>query len=176
MRRVMIIGQPGSGKSSFARALGHATGLPVHHMDRIHWLPGWRPRPREEKLRLVRAVEAGEAWILEGGLSATYDERAARADTIVHLHAPVGRRLWRVTHRLVRYWGRERPDMQDGCPETLGAHTLEFYRYIWRTRHSAHARMEALKARATADTRVVTLHGFDEHDAFVAAAGRAPRG
>ena len=58
MQRVMVIGQPGSGKSTFARSLGAATGLPVHHMDHIHWMSGWQERPRAEKLRMVREVEA----------------------------------------------------------------------------------------------------------------------
>lgn len=41
MRRVMIVGHPGSGKSTLARAMGERTGLPVVHIDQIHWRPGW---------------------------------------------------------------------------------------------------------------------------------------
>lgn len=41
MQRVMIIGQPGSGKSTLAREMGKHTGLPVVHIDTIHWQPGW---------------------------------------------------------------------------------------------------------------------------------------
>ena len=40
MQRVMIIGQPGSGKSTLAREMGKHTGLPVIHIDTIHWQPG----------------------------------------------------------------------------------------------------------------------------------------
>lgn len=170
MRRVMVIGQPGSGKSTFARALGEVTGLPVHHMDHIHWMSGWRERPRGEKLRMVREIEASDAWVLEGGLSATYDERAARADTIVHLDAPVGRRLRRVVLRSIRYWGRARPDLPDGCPERFGWHQIEFYRFIWRTRRSSRERMIDVMQRAGPATRTVTLHSFAEQDAFVRAA------
>ena len=41
MRRVLVIGNSGSGKSTFARALGDRTGLPVTHIDQLFWLPGW---------------------------------------------------------------------------------------------------------------------------------------
>ena len=49
MQRVMILGQPGSGKSTLAQKLGACTGLPVFHIDNIHWSPGWVERPSDEK-------------------------------------------------------------------------------------------------------------------------------
>ena len=70
MRRVMVVGQPGSGKSTLARALGAATGLPVVHLDRLHWMAGWTERPRAERDRLMAEAEAGERWIIEGNYSA----------------------------------------------------------------------------------------------------------
>lgn len=52
MKRVMIVGQPGAGKSYLARAMGQKTGLPVQHMDMIHWKPGWVERDKAEKLAM----------------------------------------------------------------------------------------------------------------------------
>ncbi|MGR3468678.1 MAG: AAA family ATPase [Shimia sp.] len=133
MQRVMIVGQPGSGKSTLARLLGERTGLPVVHLDHIHWKAGWVSRPMAEKLPMVRAAEAEPRWIIEGGLSATYDTRLARADYLVWIDIPVPLRLWRVTERFVRYHGKTRPDLPKGCPERFGWHTLEFYVFILRT-------------------------------------------
>lgn len=78
MQRVMIIGQPGSGKSRLAHALGQRTGLPVIHIDTIHWQPGWVERSFDEKTRLCREVEARDQWIFEGGHSATWDPCCSR--------------------------------------------------------------------------------------------------
>lgn len=126
-RRVMIVGGPGAGKSTLARRLGEITGLPVRHMDLIHWLPGWVERPREEKLAMARAVEAEERWIFEGGLRRTYPTRAARADVVVWLDLPLALRLWRVLRRWRTWRGEGRPDLPPDCPEQLDP---EFLRYI----------------------------------------------
>jgi adenylate kinase family enzyme len=147
MKRVMIVGGPGSGKSTLALELGQASGLPVHHMDHLHWEPGWKERPKPEKVAMAHEIERGPAWIFEGGLSATYDHRAHLADTLIWLDLPVSLRLWRVTRRMVRSWGQTRVDMAPGCPEGLRAGTPEFYAFIWRTRHSHRAKLARLAHR-----------------------------
>jgi adenylate kinase family enzyme len=141
MQRVMIIGQPGSGKSTVARALGGITHLPVVHIDHIHWKSGWVGRSKPERDALCEQVQAREKWIFEGGQSSTWPERLARADTLIWLDIPLGVRLWRVFWRTVRYWGRNRPDMPDGCPERFN---WEFLRWIWDTRHSSRDAMRQL--------------------------------
>jgi adenylate kinase family enzyme len=62
VRRVAVVGSSGAGKSTFARDLGARTGLPVVHLDRPFWRPGWVETPREE-WRRVRAFlrDAGQA-------------------------------------------------------------------------------------------------------------------
>lgn len=141
----MIIGQPGAGTSTLARQLGEITFLPVYHMDRIHWQPGWVERDPAEKLRLVAEVHARPRWIFEGGHSATWPARLARADTLIWLDLPVGLRLRRVLWRNLSRFGRARPDLPDGCPERISP---AFLRYIWRTRQSGRARAEGLFASA----------------------------
>ena len=120
MKRVMIVGGPGSGKSTLAGALGAKTGLPIFHMDMIHWTSGWRERPLPDKIRIVSEIEQSERWILEGGLSATYENRAARADTLIWLDLPLFLRIFRVIHRRWEFrGGKTRPDLPENCPERL---------------------------------------------------------
>ena len=142
----MIIGQPGSGKSTLALLLGDKTGLPVIHIDRFHYRPGWNERSPQEKTALCRAAAAGEAWIFEGGHSAAWPERLARADMLIWLDLPLPRRLFRVIRRTLRYHGRSRPEMPENCPERFDP---EFFAYIWRTRHLGRAAARALYDSAT---------------------------
>lgn len=167
MKRVMIVGGPGSGKSTLARMLGECTGLPVVHMDHIHWHAGWIERAQEEKIDLVHEVLARDAWIFEGNHSRTYEERIARTDTLIWLDFPVWLRLWRVVRRTVAHVGQSRPDLPDGCPEVLGWQTLEFIAFIWRTRHSSRERIEAIASNPPPHLTVHHLRSLIEVRAFL---------
>ncbi len=167
MQRIMIIGQPGSGKSTLARQVAAFTGLPVVHLDHIHWQAGWVERSVEEKTRLCHAAEAAEAWVFEGGHSTTWDTRMARAQMVVWLDMPLPLRAWRVLKRSILWYGRARPDLPEGCVEWFGPHTLPFWSYIWRTRHSGREGMARLVARVPEGKAVVHLRSRAEVAVFL---------
>jgi len=127
VQRVLIIGPCGSGKSTLAFTLGRRLGLPVHHMDQLGWLPGWVEADKDQLRETLGAMVATERWLIEGNYGSTLDLRLHRADTVVYLDFPIALCLWRVLRRVLRYRGRTRPDMTDGCPERFD---LEFFRYI----------------------------------------------
>ena len=167
MNRVMVVGGPGSGKSTCARQLGDLTGLPVVHMDLIHWKSGWQERSKAEKDRMTHQVHLREHWIFEGGHSRTYGERVARADTFVWLDVPVWLRIYRVLKRLFMYYGRSRPDLPDGCPERLSWQTVEFLLFIVRTRKSARAKLEEIYSVPPEHLNVVRLTTLSETNDFL---------
>ena len=148
----MVMGGPGSGKSTLARMLGERTGLPVHHMDHIHYSAGWQPRPLAAKLAMHDAVVARDEWIFEGGLSAGYESRAARADLVVLLDVPLVQRLFRVIRRARRYRGQTRPDMAPGCPERLDP---AFLRWMVANARRIRKRDLALVSRCAGRSRIL---------------------
>ena len=75
--------------------------------------------------------------------------------------------MWRVTKRLVRYWGQSRPDMAEGCAEGFHAETLPFYRWIWETRHTHRERLMRLVAEHGDGLRVVHLRRPADVRAFL---------
>jgi len=175
MQRVMIIGQPGSGKSRLAPVLGQRTGLPVIHIDTIHWQPGWVERSYDEKTRLCREVEARDQWIFEGGHSATWDRRVIRADLLIWIDRSARLRFWRVLLRTWLHRGRPRPDLPEDCPELLG-NLPEFFKFMWRTRHSARAEMKQLAETAPSECRVVYLQSNRQTALFLSTVGRGSWG
>lgn len=86
--RVAVVGSSGSGKSTFARRLGEALGLPVIELDAINWQAGWRDLNTHDPGEFVRRVEAavaGEAWVTDGNYGRVLPTILPRATDIVWL-------------------------------------------------------------------------------------------
>ena len=130
MKRVMIIGCGGAGKSTLARKLGEKTGLPVVHLDRIWWAPGnWQHTSREEFDAQLMAEMEKEAWILDGNFNRTMSLRLERADTVIYLDFARWRCLLSWIGRVIKNWGHARADMAQGCNEWFDP---EMAGWIWR--------------------------------------------
>ena len=107
MKKIIVIGCPGSGKTTFAEKLQKKTGLPLVYLDSIWHKPDRTHIPREEfDLRLGELL-AGEAWIIDGNYSRTLECRIAACDTVFLFDLPTEVCLAGVIDRI----GKKRPDM-----------------------------------------------------------------
>ena len=127
MQRVMVIGSPGAGKSTFARALAERLGLPVIHLDAEYWRAGWVEPPADEWPGRVAELVESECWVIDGNYGSSMDLRLGRADTVVWLDYPTWVSLTRALKRIWHYRGRTRPDMAEGCDENFN---WDFMHYI----------------------------------------------
>ena len=85
MHRIIVIGPPGSGKSTFARKLHSLLALPLHHLDNIWWKPDGSHISREEFDDKLNELLKEENWIIEGNYSRTFETRIKAADTVIFL-------------------------------------------------------------------------------------------
>ena len=97
--RIMIVGGPGSGKTWLAQRLGRRYKLPIHSVDDEVWDQHGALRVPDDIDARVRRLTAQDKWIIEGGNSRTYMDRAQRADAIIRLAPPILQRLYRVFRR-----------------------------------------------------------------------------
>lgn len=134
--RVLVDGMMGSGKSTFARALGERTGLPVTHLDVHYWKPSWMLPSDDEWLERQRTLLAGEAWIIDGNYNKTLDGRLERAETIIFLDTP----WWLCASRaLVRGLRKPVGQMPEGCEDSVARRLRDEWSgvgRIWRNRRS----------------------------------------
>ena len=89
MKKIIVIGCPGSGKSTFSRALNNITGIPLFHLDMMFWNPDKtsvdKPLFRE---RLIEVLEKDE-WIIDGNYGSTMELRIKACDTVIFLDYPL---------------------------------------------------------------------------------------
>lgn len=126
MRRVLVTGNAGSGKTTLAAALGARLGLEVIGLDRVVWRPGWQKAPPEERRAAEAEIAARPAWVVDG-VSRTI---LAAADLVVFLDLPRPVCLWRALRRSLPHLLRSRPELPERCPEILILPHL--VRLIWR--------------------------------------------
>lgn len=119
MERLLIIGSPGAGKSTLAVEVARVTGLPLVHLDQLHWKPGWVESGKEEFDSKLREAIARPRWIIEGNYGRTLPLRLTRADTVVDLDLPRWQCVLGILRRAIAHRGRTRSDMAPGCPEQL---------------------------------------------------------
>jgi adenylate kinase family enzyme len=127
MKRIMVIGCSGSGKSTFSRKLNELTQIPVVHLDQKYWKPTWKEPAKEAWRNTMSEVVKKDEWIMDGNFSSTWDLRIPRADTIIFLDQPTYLCLYRVLKRIISNYGKTRPDMPAGCPERFD---LQFFHYV----------------------------------------------
>lgn len=167
-RRIAVIGSGGAGKSTLARELGPALGLPVVHLDREFWHPGWVESTRDAFDLRHAALIAGDAWVIEGNFQRTLHRRAERAEGIVLLDYPRRVCLAGAIRRVLRFRGEVRPDMGEGCPEKFD---LAFLHWLWRFPKDTMPLVRAdLDAYAARGGRTLVLRTRRETADFLAAA------
>ncbi len=138
-QRALVIGCSGAGKSTFARRLGGRTGLPVIHIDRLFWQPGWVRTADDTYIERLSAVVAQERWIIDGNNSSTFDLRMPRADAVFWLDRSRALCIARVLWRVASSYGSVRADMAAGCPERFdwefsepsGGFSWRFIAHAW---------------------------------------------
>ncbi|WP_060513389.1 AAA family ATPase [Pseudomonas sp. NBRC 111124] len=163
MQRIVILGNGGSGKSTLARLLGDRLNVPVIHLDKLFWEPGWAEPDAEQFRERVREAVAGDAWVCEGNYARrTFDLRLPRAELVIWLDTPRLTCFRRVLLRLLS--NQPRPDRAQGCEERLD---VEFLKFVWTFDRGYRQGIEAVRLKVGPQVPVLHLRGKQQVRAFL---------
>jgi adenylate kinase family enzyme len=172
VRKIVVIGNSGSGKTRLARLLAERLGAPYLELDGVYHQPNWTPLAADEFRARVAAFVAGDGWVIDGNYAAVRDVVWPRADTIVWLDLP--RRV--VTYQVVRRTvvrGARRQELWNGNREQLRNlfrrdRELNIVLWSWTNHATYRARYEAASADpANAHLHFVRLRSRAEAQAWL---------
>lgn len=107
MKKIIVIGCPGGGKSTFSRKLNEIIGIPLFHLDMIYHRPDRTIVPREEFDLRLQEIFRQDEWIMDGNYARTLPIRLEQCDTVFWLDYPLEVCLAGIESRR----GKERVDM-----------------------------------------------------------------
>jgi adenylate kinase family enzyme len=154
VKKILVIGSGGAGKSTFAKRLGEQLKINVIHLDARYWQPGWVEPPKAEWAAAVDEICHRNTWIMDGNYSGTLERRLAACDTVVFLDLPPLLCVWRVFKRLRQYRNTTRPDMAAGCHERF---SLAFLFWVWSYRRRTRPRIIRLLKQYEGKVKVIWL-------------------
>ena len=118
MKKILILGAPGSGKTFLSTELSKKLSIPVYHLDNYYYKSGWQVVNRDERHARQREIIKTDSWIIDGNSISTLAERLQQADMVIFLDIPLWRRMIRVIGRDCNPWVKNR-NLPVGCTFSL---------------------------------------------------------
>ncbi len=164
MKKIVIIGSPGAGKSTLARELGPMLKIKVFHMDRFFWQRGWKGKTGDTRIDILQEIVREKQWIIEGTYLSSSEPRLNAADTIIFLDIFPLVCLQRLMKRHREYHGRSRRDIPEGCTDKLTLHRmLRVLAFPFRGRRTLKQKLRNCKSK-----QIIRLRSRKEVKDFLA--------
>ncbi len=164
MKRVIVIGCPGSGKTTLAKALADKTGLPLIHLDKIQWQGDWQCIRGEDFDRILVEEMKRPQWIIDGNYNRTIKMRLSYCDTVIYLDYPTRVSFFGAMKRVIKNYGRVREDMGGNCKEKFDPAFFWFIATFNMKNRKKYHRM----LRDCGEKNIVILKSRRDADKFIA--------
>ena len=158
MKKVIVIGCPGSGKSTISRELHNKTGIPLYHLDMMYWNADKTTVEKSVFLERLSVVLEKDEWIIDGNYGSTMELRMAACDTVFFLDYPLDVCLGGIKERR----GKPRSDM----PWIETEEDAEFIEFIKSYNEQQKPKVLELLEKYS-DKNIVIFKSREQADAFL---------
>ena len=158
MKKIIVIGCPGSGKSTLSKELHRRTGLPLYHLDMMYWNADGTNVEKNIFLERLSAVLEEDEWIIDGNYQSTMDLRMQECDTVIFLDYPLDVCLNGVKERR----GKPRSDM----PWIETEEDAEFIEFIKKYNEQQKPKVLELLEKYS-DKNIIIFNSREQSDSFL---------
>ena len=158
LKKTIVIGCPGSGKSTVSRALHNKTGIPLYHLDMMYWNADKTTVEKSVFLERLSVVLAKDEWIIDGNYGSTMELRMAVCDTVIFLDYPLDVCLDGIRNRR----GKPRSDM----PWIETEEDAEFIEFIKSYNEQQKPKVLELLEKYS-DKNIIIFKSREQADAFL---------
>lgn len=137
MKRIMILGPSGTGKTTLCRRLGKTLDIPILHLDTVYWLKDWEHIDKDTfHQTMMKFFRNNREWVIDGNYSNNrhFDIRMKLADTIILLDYGTQASLHGIHERAREYKHQVRSDMAEGCVEGIDQVFLQYTAFYYKKR------------------------------------------
>ena len=159
MKKVIVIGSPGAGKSTFARKLRDKTKLPLYYLDKIWHRPDKTTVSKEEFDARLSEILATDQWIIDGNYGRTLEMRLKACDTVFLFDLPVEICLQGIRERI----GQKHEDL----PWTESELDEEFEQWVKGFPNDQLPKIYSLLAQSGNNRDVIVFHSREEADSYL---------
>ncbi len=130
MQRILLIGNAGAGKTTFAKQLAQKLHLPLVYLDNLYWCGDWEHLSRDEFDAILQTELEKPQWIIDGNFNRTIPHRLQYCDTVFYFDFPTITCLRGITKRTLINLGKVRSDMGCNCIEYFDSQKISLYRNV----------------------------------------------
>ena len=125
VKRIAIVGGPGTGKTTLAQKLSEILKLPALHLDSVNFKRNWEKIDDKTRDSIILEKAKEEYWIIDGNYVGTLPKRLERADLVILLDYSTASIIKGVLERTIRNLNKEKKELP-GCKERISWHFLKY--------------------------------------------------
>lgn len=130
-KKIAIIGNAGSGKTTLALKLKEILQLPIIHLDQYYWKPHWEKRDFAEFYSIHNELCEQDEWIMEGNYVRAFYPRIFHADVVIYIDVSRYHCVARIIKRMIFNYGKTGVSLPPNCPEQFNGAFWIFLKWVW---------------------------------------------